>query len=50
MIFFQLLPLVSICKVGDCGLQNYQTVTLLERAIAVEITTITPNLYIHCWW
>jgi hypothetical protein len=39
---------LSICKVGDCGLQTYQTVTILKRATAVEFTTITPILYIHC--
>jgi hypothetical protein len=39
---------VSICKVGDCGLQTYQTVTILKRAKTAEFTTITPILYIHC--
>jgi len=37
----------SICKVGDCGLQTYQTVTILKRATTVEFTTISPILYIH---
>jgi hypothetical protein len=43
-----LLPTFSICKVGDCVLQTYQTVTTLKRAATVEFTTITPILYIHC--
>src|SRR5690554_2240618 len=38
----------SICKVGDCGLQTYQTVTILKRATTYEFTTIQPILYIHC--
>src|SRR5690606_28719488 len=37
--------LSSICKVGDCGLQTYQTETILKRATTVEFTTITPILY-----
>lgn len=43
------LPTVSICKVGDCGLQTYQIVTILKRATTLEITTISPILYIHCY-
>ena len=43
-----LQPTVSICKVGDSGLQTYQTVTILKRATAVEFTTILPILYILC--
>jgi hypothetical protein len=39
---------LSICKVGDCGLQTYQTVTILKRATTLEFTTISPILYIHC--
>ncbi len=39
---------LSICKVGDCGLQTYQTVTILKRATTLEINTISPILYIHC--
>ena len=46
--FLHLAVTVSICKVGDCGLQTYQTVTILKRATTLEITTITPILYIHC--
>ena len=47
--FFALLLTLSICKVGDCGLQTYQTVTKLKRAETVEFTTITPILYIQCY-
>ncbi len=39
---------VSICKVGDCELQTYQTDTILTRATPPEFTTISPILYIHC--
>ncbi|MBZ0200770.1 MAG: hypothetical protein K8H86_12945 [Ignavibacteriaceae bacterium] len=39
----------SICKVGDCELQIYQTVTILKRATTLEFTTISPILYIHCY-
>ena len=38
----------SICKVGDCGLQTYQTEMKLKRATTVEFTAISPILYIHC--
>ncbi len=40
---------LSICKVGDCGLQTYQTAKKLKRATTLEFTTVTPILYIHCW-
>ena len=44
------LPLtVSICKVGDCGLQTCQTDKMFKRATTVEFTTISPILYIHCY-
>ncbi|HAB54527.1 MAG TPA: hypothetical protein DCE80_20500 [Ignavibacteriales bacterium] len=46
--FFRLPLTFSICKVGDCGLQNYQTVENLKRATTVEFTTFSPILYIHC--
>ncbi|MDD4209656.1 MAG: hypothetical protein PHI52_04885 [Bacteroidales bacterium] len=39
----------SICKVGDCGRQTYQTNTILKWATTVEFTTVSPILYIHCW-
>jgi len=39
---------LSICKVGDCALKTYQTVTILKRAKAVEFTAISPILYVHC--
>ena len=39
---------LSICKVGECGLQTYQTATQFERATNLEFTTYTPILYIHC--
>jgi len=39
---------ICICKVGDCGLQTYQIVTILKRATAVEFTAISPILYILC--
>lgn len=48
-VFIGLLLTESICKVGDCGLQTYQTVEKLKRATTVEFTTITPILYIHCY-
>ena len=35
----------SICKVGDCGLQTYQIVTILRRATTLEVTTVSPILY-----
>jgi len=35
------------CKVGDCKLTTYQTVTNLNRATTVGITTISP-IIIHC--
>ena len=38
----------SICKVGDCGLQTYQTATIFKRATTLEFTAISPILYIHC--
>ena len=50
--FSVVLPLptaVSICKVGDCGLQIYQTKMKLKRATALGFTIITPILNIHCW-
>ena len=48
--FFELLRVTfSICKVGDCGLQTYQTVTILKRATTLEFTTNSPILYIHCY-
>ena len=50
--FSVVLPLptaVSICKVGDCGLQIYQTEMKLKRATALGFTIITPILNIHCW-
>jgi hypothetical protein len=40
---------LSICKVGDCGLHTYQTVTVLMRATTIEFTSISPILYIHCY-
>lgn len=43
------MPTLSIWKVGDCGLQTYQTVTKLKRATALEFAAISPILYIHCW-
>ena len=43
------LVTVSICKVGDCGLQTYQTAEKLKRATTVEFATISPILYIHCY-
>ena len=46
--FLGLLVTFSICKVGDCGLHTYQTVTILKRATTLEFTTISPILYIHC--
>jgi hypothetical protein len=50
IIWSQLVSMTfRICKVGDCGLQNYQTVTILKRATTVEFTTISPILYIHCY-
>ncbi len=39
--------MVSIYKVGSCGIQTYQTVTILKQATTVELTTITPVLYMH---
>jgi hypothetical protein len=43
------IPLTfRICKVGDCGLHTYQPVTKLKRATALEFTTISPILYLHC--
>jgi hypothetical protein len=33
---------LSICKVGDYGLQTYQPFTKLKRAATVEFTTILP--------
>jgi hypothetical protein len=45
---YPLQATVSICKVGDCGLQTYQIVTILKRATALDFTTISPILYIHC--
>jgi len=38
---------VSICKVGDCGFQTYQTDAMLKRAKVLEFTTVSPILYIH---
>lgn len=35
-------------NVGDCGLQTYQTVTILKRATAFDFSTIPPILYIPC--
>ena len=37
---------VSIFKVGDCGLQTYQTVTIFERAAAIQFTIISPIMYV----
>jgi hypothetical protein len=48
MVFAKLPPTLSICKVGDCGLQTYQTATKFKRATALEFTTTSPILYIHC--
>jgi hypothetical protein len=45
---WQLLTTLSICKVGDCGLQTYQTEMNLKRATTIEFTAISPILYIHC--
>jgi len=43
------LPITfSICKVGDCGLQTYQTEKILKRATTLEFATNSPILYIHC--
>ena len=39
----------SICKVGDCVLQTYQTVTKLKRATTLEFTIISPILYMQCY-
>lgn len=47
LCFLNLAITVIICKIGDCGLQPYQTVTILKRAKTVEFTTITPILYIY---
>jgi hypothetical protein len=47
-IFLALHPMIRICKVGDCGLQTYQTATILKRATTLKFTTISPILYIHC--
>lgn len=49
MPFLHLAVTVRICKVGDCGLQTYQTVEKLKRATALDFTTIAPILYIHCY-
>ena len=48
MSFVKLTLTLSICKVGDYGLQNYQITQKLKRATPLEFTTITPILYIHC--
>src|SRR5690554_3572245 len=48
VVFFACAPTFSICKVGDCGLQTYQTEMKLKRATTVEFTAISPILYIHC--
>ncbi len=48
IFFLSLAATVSICKVGDCGLRTYQTVTILKRLTTAVFTTITPILYIHC--
>lgn len=37
--------MVSICKVGGCELQTYQTVTIFKWTTTLEFTTISP---IHC--
>jgi hypothetical protein len=47
-IFCKCVVTVSICKVGDCGLRTYQTITTLMRVTALYFTNITPILYIHC--
>ena len=47
--FLHLHTTLSIGKVGDCGLQTYQIVTLFEHDTALDLTTITPILYIHCY-
>ncbi len=44
----EMVERTSICKVGDCGLQTYQTEKMLNRASTVEITTILPILYMQC--
>lgn len=46
-IVFGGIVTVSICKVGDCGLQTYQTITKLKRDTTVKFTTILPIFYIH---
>ena len=48
MFFSKCFITFSICKVGDCGIQTYQTVKNFKRATPLEFTTITPILYIHC--
>jgi hypothetical protein len=40
---------LSIWQVGDCRLQNFQTVMKLKRATTLEFTTISPICYIHCY-
>ena len=45
--FFGMRTTLSICKVGDCGLQTYQTEMKLKRAATVEFTTTSTILYIH---
>lgn len=47
--FLRLHITLSICKVGDCGLQTYQAATILKRATTPKFTTISPILYIHCY-
>jgi len=40
--------MLSINKTGDCGFQTYQNAAKLKQASILELTTITPILYIHC--
>jgi hypothetical protein len=39
---------MGTCKVADCGFPTSQAVTKLKRATALEFTTISPILDIHC--
>ncbi len=38
---------VGIGKVGDYGLQTYQTITMLSWATTFEFTAVSPIFHIH---
>ena len=48
LVFITLLPTLSIRIVADCVALSYQNTRKLKRAKALEFTTVSAIIFIHC--